>query len=696
MHHICAGGNGGGGGGMQFDPAALAAAAAKNPKIKEYMQDKDLMQKVNMLASLSGNMQQTMVMQMVQQDQRVLELFLAMQGVDVNTMRPEDFEQGPEPTPPPKKEAPKKEEPKEEDPPWLNFVDLRSPEQKEADEWKSKGLGNELYKKKQFKDALEMYDKAIQMVPNDITYHNNKNAVLIEMGAEHWDEVLKSCQDLLDRRYEINSANPGGASFEKVAKVFQRMASVYEKQHKYDDAIAMYNKALTEDNNRSVRNALRDCERAKEKHEKDAYLDPVKGEEHREKGNELSKGLMYIQFQPLLLGAAALSDRMASWHRPWESTRDRSTFALGFSSALVTDVFVELSRSFLLALRQGLVQNPPAYASEATIRPGDLYYLHKMMHATHDLAIKMMCALGTSPRLERFLFRVNFILLLLLVVVHLAFLCPSTQLQSSQNLSQFIAAEGGWNHCQAESNSTLVRLELLDTMWARPPPKPPTEIGPNLSEVVPPSFNWMTLIYDAVVPRPSYEIAVGEDASWLLVSSQMRENLGVHVKELQVSVQDQRFFGPYWARTLMSIFELYDIYVLHALPQFAAHCPQPALHVRLLSNPRVTVPLLFFQHRSAQLRSRWFRQRLREVVVTLGVLLVFLLAAILFSSFLRSLLVLSCRMYVNNQFCLRHLRRYAFIAQEMRRVNRAASTVLLELWVAWGASMLILLWTLGF
>ena len=138
---------------------------------------------------------------------------------------------------------------------------------------------------------------------------------------------------------------------------------------------------------------------------------------------------------------------------------------------------------------------------------------------------------------------------------------------------------------------------------------------------------------------------------------------------------------------------------------------------------------------------------------------------VLFSSFLRSLLVLSCRMYVNNQllaaaarltspchamcvsaagwvkavqnsdacldhpkrrivhdvfqghmkcscnshmkylspqqtagdaqqrFCLRHLRRYAFIAQEMRRVNRAASTVLLELWVAWGASMLILLWT---
>ena len=37
---------------------------------------------------------------------------------------------------------------------------------------------------------------------------------------------------------------------------------------------------------------------------------------------------------------------MAFWHRAWESSRDRSTFALGFSSSLVTDVFVDLSRTF--------------------------------------------------------------------------------------------------------------------------------------------------------------------------------------------------------------------------------------------------------------------------------------------------------------------------------------------------------------
>jgi len=281
-------GGGGGGGGLfgQFDPSALARAAAKNPKIKEYTQDKDLMQKVSMIMQLGGQggqqMQQQLLMQMMNQDPRVLELVMAMQGIDVSTMSPEDMGAPPPSasSPPPKKEEPKKEEPP---PP----EDLRTPEQKEADEFKSKG--NELYKKKKFEEALEMYDKAIEKEPNDLTYYNNKCAVWIEMGAEYYEKVLETCKDLTLRRYEINSANPGGASFEKVAKVFTRMASVYEKMKKWDDAIEYYNKALTEDNNRHTRNALRELERAKEKFERESYLDPAKAEEHRQKGNDFFK-----------------------------------------------------------------------------------------------------------------------------------------------------------------------------------------------------------------------------------------------------------------------------------------------------------------------------------------------------------------------------------------------------------------------
>merc|ERR1719464_901387 len=199
-------------------------------------------------------------------------------------MSPEDMggPGGPPPSsaPPPKKEAPKKEEPP---PP----EDLRTPEQKEADEFKAKG--NELYKKKQFKEAIEQYDKAIEKQPNDFIYYNNKCAVWIEMGEENYDKVLETCEDLIKRRYEINSANPGGASFEKVAKVYNRMASIHEKRKKFDQAIEMYQKALTEDNNRQTRNALREIERTKEKFEKESYINPEKAEEHRQKGNDYFK-----------------------------------------------------------------------------------------------------------------------------------------------------------------------------------------------------------------------------------------------------------------------------------------------------------------------------------------------------------------------------------------------------------------------
>ena len=40
------------------------------------------------------------------------------------------------------------------------------------------------------KEAIEMYDKAIEKVPDDITYQNNKCAVLIEMGPDNYDQVV--------------------------------------------------------------------------------------------------------------------------------------------------------------------------------------------------------------------------------------------------------------------------------------------------------------------------------------------------------------------------------------------------------------------------------------------------------------------------------------------------------------------------
>merc|ERR1719181_2760885 len=117
-------GGGGAGGGMfgQMDPAALATAAARNPKIKEYMQDKELMQKFNMLAQLGAQnpqMQQQLLMQVMQQDPRLLELYMAMQGIDVSAADMEAMRQqeeaggggggAPPPSRPPPQEKKKEE-----------------------------------------------------------------------------------------------------------------------------------------------------------------------------------------------------------------------------------------------------------------------------------------------------------------------------------------------------------------------------------------------------------------------------------------------------------------------------------------------------------------------------------------------------------------------------------------------------------
>jgi len=280
------GGKGGGKGGqMTLDPAVLAGMAQKNPKIAEYMKDAALMQKLNMVLQMSqgGNeqMQQQMLMQMMQSDPRLLEMYMALQGIDINSMDTAKMaeEMGAEGGAP--KPAPKKAEPEKAAPP----PDLRSDETKKADEFKLKG--NELYKKKQFAEAIVEYDQAIAAQPNDITYYNNKCAVWIEMGE--YDKVLEACKDLVLRRYEINSANPGGGSFEKVAKVFCRMAAVHEKKKDYDAAIEMYEKALLDDNTGNTRNSLRECKKAKDKSEKDAYLDPAKAEAANETAKEFFK-----------------------------------------------------------------------------------------------------------------------------------------------------------------------------------------------------------------------------------------------------------------------------------------------------------------------------------------------------------------------------------------------------------------------
>ena len=176
------------------------------------------MMKVQLLMQAQENPSiQAQLGSIIQSDQRVLEVFMAMQGMDMPSGPDEPFKPSPSPSPSASAPAPKK--PKVEE----VKKDERTEEQKTADAFKEEG--NALYKAKKFDEAIAQYDKAIEACPNDLTYYNNKAAVFLEQ--QRFDEVESMLKGVLEKKYEMNSALPGGASFEKVGKVLNRLASSF-------------------------------------------------------------------------------------------------------------------------------------------------------------------------------------------------------------------------------------------------------------------------------------------------------------------------------------------------------------------------------------------------------------------------------------------------------------------------------------
>ena len=106
-----------------------------------------------------------------------------------------------------------------------------------------------------------MYDMAIAAQPNEFVYYTNKAAALIEMSS--FDTCLTFCRKVLARRQAMDAALPGGASAEKVAKAFCRMAACHERRGCFDDALVFYERAAAEANSEQIQKAIRGCLRRK-------------------------------------------------------------------------------------------------------------------------------------------------------------------------------------------------------------------------------------------------------------------------------------------------------------------------------------------------------------------------------------------------------------------------------------------------
>lgn len=144
-----------------------------------------------------------------------------------------------------------------------------------------KDEGNKLYLAKKFDEALATYNAAAAKDPTNTLFILNATAVYFEKGE--YDKCIAECERGIEHGREHK------CDYTILAKLMTREAFCLQKQKKYEDAIALYKKALVECRNPDTLAKLNACEKEHEKAVADAYINPELAKQKKEEGNELFK-----------------------------------------------------------------------------------------------------------------------------------------------------------------------------------------------------------------------------------------------------------------------------------------------------------------------------------------------------------------------------------------------------------------------
>lgn len=188
-------------------------------------------------------------------------------------------QQGPMEVDPPSPQPSKPRE-KTPPPPKKEPEDENLPENKKLAR-REKDLGNAAYKNKDFETALTHYNKAIEHDPTDITFYSNIAAVYFE--KKDYRQCIVECEKAI----EIGRENR--ADYKLIAKAFTRAGNSSRKLNENKQARTYYEKSLSEHRTPEVKTLLSKIEAVIKEEERRAFIDPVKAEEEKEKGNEYFK-----------------------------------------------------------------------------------------------------------------------------------------------------------------------------------------------------------------------------------------------------------------------------------------------------------------------------------------------------------------------------------------------------------------------
>eukprot|EP00871_Galdieria_phlegrea_P001519 jgi/Galph1/2368/GphlegSOOS_G1041.1 len=275
-----------GGGSGIFGPETMAKLAM-NPNTRKLLQDPSFM------AILKEMQQNPSAIGKYLQDPRVMEVLSVLTGMRFDSSFPDASDSSVNQTPTHEASSETIHETKtptkeEKDNTSTNQSLNKEEEYKEENNnqreaQKEKELGNQCYKNRQFTQAIEHYNKAMEWDPLNVSLLTNRAAVYFEMGE--YDQCLEDCQKAI----ELNQQHSLRTDYRIIARAYARMANAYWKKNDYAQAIACYENSLLEYHDDKVQSKLNQVKQERRKAEEEAYIDPEISKKEREEGNQLYK-----------------------------------------------------------------------------------------------------------------------------------------------------------------------------------------------------------------------------------------------------------------------------------------------------------------------------------------------------------------------------------------------------------------------
>ena len=241
---------------------------------------------------------QKVLMQMLQTDPRFMTVFSVLTGIDLEKMN-EDVRKHSEER---KKEEEEKKKKEEED-----KYNAMTPEEKlEEDNHKKadqiKAQGNEEFKKKNFDEAIKLYQQAIDIYPKEMVYYLNSAKCYLE--KKDYDKSIELCKHVCENCRD----------FTRRATAFGIIGYAYKAQGKLEEALKAFEDSQMEKNDERIKQAYKETAKLKKEQDELAYINPEIAEQENQKANELYKAGKYPEALKIYEEAIKRNPKMPKYY----------------------------------------------------------------------------------------------------------------------------------------------------------------------------------------------------------------------------------------------------------------------------------------------------------------------------------------------------------------------------------------------